>query len=131
MIGVERGMRRSALDYFGEVLMKKVRDPAISQWEGIIDGRMKSASAQRVHDALAGLNPEQMEVLRSLVPQIVDTTLHHLLWTLEQNENIDVAVKTPTESVKSIRDVSDGLSGEVYGDDGWISSYSKKPYIEP
>ena len=66
------------------------------------------------------------KIVLSLLPQIVDTVLHHLLWTLEQSEDITVAVRTAKEQADSIKDLSDGLSGELYGRQGWIAKYSKE-----
>jgi len=33
-----------------------------------------------------------MALIERLVPKIVDTVLHHLVWTLEQVEDVDIAV---------------------------------------
>lgn len=123
-------MRKQALDHFGELLMQKVRDESIEQWDKILDGRMHDPFAQRVRDSLAEFDAHQLEVLRWLVPQVVDVTLHHLLWMFDQTRSVDVAVKTPEGIVPSIRDVSDGLAGEPHGDHGWISRFSKERHEE-
>jgi hypothetical protein len=121
-------MKKAALEVFGRLLMERVRDRAINDWEGIITGRTKNAWAEGVRATIKTLDPQQFEAVCRLIPRIVDTTLHHLLWTLEQEEVIDVAVRTDTGVFPSIRDASDGLAGELYD---WIPRFSKKqPYDE-
>jgi hypothetical protein len=111
------------LDLFGEILIKNVRDEAIEQWDMTIQGKMKSEESQRLHNliSLSG----QSELINDLVPKIVDATLHHLLWTLEQDESIDVTINDGNKPV-SIKDISDGLAGELYTEDGWINRFSNK-----
>ncbi len=123
-------MSQAALDHFGNVLSKCVRDEAISDWDMILDGRMKDAGSQEIRMQIERLqlSEDQIEFLRRLVPRIIDTTLHHLLWTLEQEESIDVAVKTQAGSVPSLREVSDGLTGELYS---WIPRFSRERFEEP
>lgn len=79
------------LDLFGEILMKNVRDEAIEHWDMTIQGKIMSEESQRLHNliSLSG----QRELINDLVPPIVDTTLHRLLWTFEQDESIDVTHK--------------------------------------
>ena len=119
-------MSQAALDIFGELLITRVRDEAISDWNMIIDGRMKDDASARVREALAIFTPEQKSIVLSLIPQVVDTVLHHLLWTLEQYKNIRVGVTTDTGDVPNLKEISDGLAGELYSENGWISRFSKE-----
>lgn len=116
-------MNAKFLDLFGEILMKNVRDEAIEQWRMTIQGKMKSEESQRIHNliSLSGQN----ELINELVPKIVDTTLHHLLWILEQNKSIDVTINDGNKAV-SIKEISDGLAGELYTEDGWINRFSNE-----
>jgi len=63
-----------------------------------------------------------MALIERLVPKIVDTVLHHLVWTLEQVEDVDIAVHLRNGSVPSLREVIDGLAGELYDWIEWFSS---------
>lgn len=114
-----------ALDLFGEYLITRVRDEAIDDWERISSGKMKDKESQEIFQTLKSFNSEQLEFITKLFPKIVDTTLHHLLWSLEQEEAINVLVKSD-DLLINIREVSDGLAGELYTEDGWISRYSSK-----
>ena len=119
-------MSQAALDAFGRLLMAKVRDEAISDWRMIVEGQMKGELSVKVREKLTVFSETQRDVFLSLLPEIVDTVLHHLLWTLEQAEDVDVAVRADGVSVRSIRDASDGLAGELYSDEGWIARFSKE-----
>lgn len=126
----DQAMSEQALDRFGEVLMRQVRDEAISDWHMILDGKMKDAESQEIRSRLdqAGVNRIQLEIIRQLVHRIVDTTLHHLLWTLEQEKSIDVSVRLGEEVIGSLRDLSDGLAGELYN---WAPRFSKETFEAP
>jgi hypothetical protein len=117
----------STLDHFGEILMKEVRDEAIEQWEMLIDGRLKGATAEACRPGILAMTPDDRATLAALIPRIVDTTIHHLLWTLERREDVSVAVRAGGSGVPSIAAESDGLAGEVYGPDGWQARFSKYP----
>lgn len=121
---------QTALDRFGEVLIRRVRDAAIIDWDKIIDGRMKDDGSKAIRAELSrrAFNKEQIDAVLWLVPQIVDETLHHLLWTLEQEETINISVTGGDECVDSLREESDGLAGEL---DGWIPRFSTQRYEEP
>jgi len=117
-------MSSEALDRFGELLVRKVRNEAIDDWRMIVDGTMCSQRAQRLRDLLSIFDSEQKERFMELAPEIVDSVLHHLLWMLEQTEDVDVGVRLADGRLRSVRDESDGLSGELYGDHGWIARFS-------
>lgn len=123
-------MNQKALDHFGDLLAKRVRDEAISDWDMILNGQMKDAESAEIAERLTKLNlsDSQRAFIIDLIPRVVDTTLHHLLWTLEQEDTVDVAVKTPEGVVPSLREASDGLAGELYG---WIPRFSRQRYEEP
>jgi len=117
-------MQKSALTEFGRVVMERVRDQAIKDGEMLIDGQWKDPRCIALSKALGNLTPEQRDVLLQLVTSCVDATLHHFLWMLDQEEWIDVAVRTEDETVASLREVSDGLVGDKVT---WIDKFSKYP----
>lgn len=118
-------MSRAALDYFGSLIATRVRDEAIRDWDMILDGGMKDSDSQAIRARIDRLQMSgaALELLSDLIPRIVDTTLHHLLWTLEQEESLDVAVRIESGVVSNLREVSDGLAGELCE---WIPRFSKE-----
>lgn len=49
--------------------------------------------------------------------------MHNMLFMLEEHEEIEMLY-----AGENIVEESDGLSGELYTEDGWIEKYSKKMY---
>lgn len=49
--------------------------------------------------------------------------MHNMLFMIEEHEEIELLYKE-----ENIAEKSDGLSGELYTEDGWIEKYSKKLY---
>lgn len=112
-------MADPTLEEFGRLLMTRVRDEAIEQWDMIISGQMKDADSQRIHRVISHWPSEHRKVLEDLIPQIVDTTLHHLMWTVEQQERVRLSVDTGAQ----LREVSDGLPGDLIG---WREKFSRQ-----
>ena len=119
-------MKKEALDQFGRILMERGRDRTVVNWDKILDGTMKGKSCEAIKQRLAHLSPEQIEVVRWLVPQIVDTSLHYVLWALEQENSISLLIKDEHGEMHNLREASDGLPGELYTEDGWIARFSKQ-----
>jgi ferritin len=117
-------MNNESLDCFGEFLMKRVRDMSISHWEKIISGKLKSADGQMMHKKIVE-SFSDIEILEEVVKKVVDTTLHNLLWGLEEDDIVDVIVERDDHK-ESIKVISDGLAGELYTEDGWIARFSHK-----
>ena len=82
----------------------------------MIRGKLQSFSSE-----------QQDKIVNWLVPDIADTVLHHLLWTLEQTECVQIGISLENQDVKDLKQVSDGLAGELYSKEGWIARFSKEP----
>jgi len=113
-------MTMNALDEFGKRLMEKVRDEAVSDWEMILNGKMKGERAERIR-AIVESNPQAVP---AVLPDIVDTVLHRLLNWFENDQEFELCVKDSV-GLKPLSGESDGLAGELYGSRGWISKFSK------
>lgn len=117
------------LDYFGKILITEVRDETITNWNMMLSGKMRGINAQQVRDKISIFNDEQLDVLKWLMPKIIDSSLHNLLLMIEQNDAIKVEVNDGQKD-NDIKEISDGLEGELYTEDGWISRFSKERYDE-
>lgn len=113
------------LEVFGRILMNEVRDETISSLDMMISGEMQGVTAKAIREKLISFDKEQLEVLEWLLPKVVDLSLHNMLFMLEEHDNILVIVDN--EDIKS---VSDGMPGELYTEDGWISRFSNERYQE-
>ncbi len=121
------GRNEEALEHFGSMLMKHVRDRSIREWKQMIDGQMGGEIADAVRDRLSPLDEDARQAMRQLVPTIVDRPLHHFLWMLEDWKAIEVTIQIDGEAV-SLRTASneagEGLVGDLYD---CISRFSTEP----
>ena len=113
------------LNEFGETLIKEVRDRTITGYDKRLSGQLKSASAQKVFERMNKLDENAQQFVRDIVPDIVDLTLDNLMCMFEEKDNIIICVDG-----NNIAEVSDGLSGELYGDYGWIKNFSDERVID-
>jgi len=121
-------LEQQALDLFGKALMDKVRDPQIHLWDETFNGSVRSTTYKKIHQKLSqNLNDEQLATLGYLMPWIVDNVIAHVLGMLQdEHKNIDVAVRVDGQVVPSLYAVSELLNWELWGEEGWITRFSKE-----
>jgi hypothetical protein len=114
------------LEKFGQILMSEVRDKAIEKYEMIATGALKSIPAMELNKKLSSFSDEQLSIVRQVVASSIDDVIYNFLWMLEQHEDdIDLTCSEDEDSTKeNVRNISDGLSGELYTEDGWIEKFS-------
>lgn len=111
---------KAILDKFGKALIRSVRDRSIEKFDKISTGSLKSQKALELHEITKQFNDEQKKAIRQLVIETIDNSLFNFLDMIEQNEDdINLIV-----SGKDINKLSDGLSGELFTEDGWIEKFS-------
>lgn len=125
-------MNDNLLEDFGKEFIKKVRDVSIEQYEMIKTGNLNSESAQNLFKILSSFDQEQKEKIDYVVKNIIDRVLHKTLYMFEVSSLVVIVDKEEAENngIEGIGDISDGLAGELYSEDGWIANYSEYPYNE-
>lgn len=81
----------------------------------------------QIRELLTNFNKEQIEVILNLIPTIVDTSMHYFLEVIDSSEDIKISLNDKDSNPMAIKELSDGLAGELYSDEGWIARFSKKP----
>jgi hypothetical protein len=118
------------LNRFAETMIQQVRDETIDLWDRSLSGRMRDEDSLKATQVIATLSPEQKALVDWMVVRMVDSTIHHWLWMLEQEEDTQVVQYIAEGDGANIAEISDGLCGEMYGDEGWIARYSKERSYE-
>ena len=113
----------SKLESFGEVFIREVRDNTLETFEKMFDGSMRGMTAEKVREKISIFDEQEKSVLLWLLSKTVDYCMHNTLFMLEEHEEIELLY-----AGENIVEESDGLSGELYTEDGWIEKYSKKIY---
>jgi hypothetical protein len=112
-----------ALELFGKKFIESCRDRSIVQLKQSLVQTRNPVIRDYVNEMLPGISDAQKEVIQNFVPYCVDTVLAMVLGMLEENEDIELSIISG-ESRLNIRDISDGLNGELHSDEGWIRKYS-------
>ncbi|MBP9878295.1 MAG: hypothetical protein KBF71_08200 [Alphaproteobacteria bacterium] len=113
------------LDQFGEIYIHFVRDKVMRDFLKTQAGKIKSKTGISLYEKLSKLDPEVLLTMNEVVLDTLDTTIDYVLWMIEQHEEYDLIRYTDDEkNYVSLRDISDGLSGELYTEEGWIEKFS-------
>ena len=117
------------LNNFGNTLIKDVYDNGIERYKKILSGNVKAPSLIRLHDKLEKeLIINNSDTFDRFEQECLTSILHHFLWMIEQSDEFDLIAKTDEGDI-SLKEISDGLCGELYSDEGWISKYSAYPNL--
>ena len=109
------------LEFFGEIFISEVRDRTIRIFDKRIEGLMNDKASQDLHKEIQSLNSSQQEIVNTIVYQVTDLCIHNILSMFEEHEELKLLFGND-----NLIDMSDGLAGELYTDDGWIKKYSKQ-----
>jgi hypothetical protein len=112
------------LDAFGSAFITEARDEAIKMFHAIVEGSIGSEQAQRLYEEFATLGSEEAVKAEHLARAVIDETLHNVLWMFERLDRFDVAETIPDGTIVSVKNASDGLSGELYAANGWLARFS-------
>ena len=107
------------LDVLGKTLMKEVRDRTIREFDLKMDGTMRDEDSRLFFEKYSRLDDKSKDFINKMVPEIVDLCLHNLLCVPEEYPEIVISING-----KDVCDLSDGLAGELYTEDGWIAKFS-------
>ena len=113
------------LNEFGKIFVTEVRDNTINSLDKMLNGSMKGVTAEKVQEKILALTNEQIDVIRWLIPQIVDINLYNMLFMIEEHDDLELLFEK-----ENLKEASDGLSGELYTEDGWIAKFSNERYEE-
>lgn len=108
------------IDEFGSSLISDVRDRTLKTLKKMFSGKMNSSTAKKIQSLLEGLDATQLENVEQILSYAVDESLFNMLNLIESDPNIKLLY-----SDEDLTELSDGLAGELFADDGWISKFSK------
>lgn len=119
-------MNLSALDRFGELLVKTLRDKAIEQNEMLLAGRLKGKAIQPLQLRVLELSEVQKDVVRDVVSDLVNVAMHDFLYALQDAHDRGIGIEVTVDG-QNVAEMSGMLHGEVSGPDGWASRFSRYP----
>ncbi|MCK6074681.1 hypothetical protein [Paenibacillus silvae] len=115
---------KQALDTFGQIVMSDLRDRSIDFFEQLVEGHWKSPSLEKLQAELQELNEKQINLVRSTLIRSLDRGIHDFLFKLQEQADFENDIEIKVQGVDIIQS-SDGLQGELFTEDGWITNFSK------
>ncbi len=109
------------LDKFGRLIVEGLRDGALNRYLEFESDWGASDAFKRSSKELSEFSESQRTFIRGLLTDCVDVGIHEFLCSIEeQNDSIKILVEG-----QSISDLSDGLQGEIFTEDGWFERFSQ------
>lgn len=114
------------LDKFGAFFVQNLRDKMLSEAEMLLRGGWKAPELQELQAKLAGLTDAQKQIARGMAERIITAGMHDLLFAIQEQADAGGAVRVFVDG-REIAKLSDGLHGEIFGEEGWIVRFSEYP----
>ena len=108
------------VDKFGKFIVENLRDKGIDFAEGLLSKHWKAPSLLDMQNEIANLNDIQKSAFIKAVTETLDGAMHDFLFALQEINDIQILVDG-----QNIVELSDGIHGEAYSNEGWFSKYSK------
>lgn len=115
---------KDVLDRFGQLLVSEVRDVAVAVALKSLRGQMKDQASKQLEAELEKVPENTRKLIETFATDLVDSTLHNLLSFFEGAEDFMIAFKEDENNLVDLNEISDGLAGELFTDEGWISRFS-------
>ena len=117
------------LDTFGKFLVENLRDKGINYAEKLLNNQWKAPALQDIQSGLSGFSVGQKEIVKKAVVATIDAAIHDFLFAIQELADDDNAIQILVDG-HNIVELSDGIHGEVYSEDGWYAKFSKYKTIE-
>ncbi|MBL9125490.1 MAG: hypothetical protein JNG90_17760 [Planctomycetaceae bacterium] len=118
--------RQQFLDEFGEIFTRKTFDHTCWCLEGIFRGRMKGPRAQGLATLYKSLDRKAQDAIREFAREAVELALADVALFIEEEELGLIFTDSHGHSA-DVREVCDGLVGDIVAHNGWIARFSKYP----
>ena len=112
------------LDKFGQFLVANLRDQSIQFTDMLIEGLWKAPDLTQLQNSVGLLSSEQKQLVRRVVIESLDHGIHDFLFALQESNDFKMGINVVVDG-KNIADLSDGLHGESFSEDGWNARFSK------
>jgi hypothetical protein len=118
-----------SLEKFGAFIVRNLRDKMLFDLSMILSGRWKAPSLQELQTRISRFSETDKGTLCELAAHLTTTGMHDLLLALQDEADADGSVRVFVDG-REVAKLSDGLHGEIFGEDGWIARFSEYPAPE-
>ncbi len=114
------------LDKFGEFIVQKLRDKMLHNLEMMMSGNWNAPDLRELQTKVSCITDAQKQTVRELAEELITVGMHDLLFALQEEADSGGAVRVLVDG-NDVSQLSDGLHGKIFGDEGWIVRFSKYP----
>ncbi|MFB9077979.1 hypothetical protein ACFFLS_04835 [Flavobacterium procerum] len=114
----------SPLDKFGKFMMQNFRDKGIHFAKGLLAQQSKAPDLQELQNVLSTLTEVQKDAVIKTITETIDRAMHDFLFALQEQADFDNEIQILVDE-QNVVELSDGIHGEAYSDDGWIAKHSQ------
>src|SRR4051812_1454313 len=107
------------LDKFGKFLIQNLRDKALDYHALVQKGHWNDEETKMVQKAITALDTKTKKLISDCVADALATGMHDFLFALQEAHDNEEGIGVVVDRT-DVAEVSDGLNGELYGDNGWI-----------
>jgi hypothetical protein len=119
---IEIAMAHPAVDKSGKLIVNRLRDNAIKHFDLLATQHYAAPGLKPLQGDLASLTKEQRNIVRRCVISSIDNALHGFLFGLVEANDADEGITVIVDG-QNIAELSDGLHGEQFTDEGWIAKF--------
>jgi hypothetical protein len=117
---------KEPLEKFGAFFIQNLRDKMLDNLERLLRGGSKAPKIQELQNKVSKFSEAQKQTVREIAEEIITDGMHDLLFAIQEEADANGAIKVLVDG-QEVAKLSDGMHGEIFGDDGWIVRYSKYP----
>ena len=117
-------MKESALDKFGRFLVTNLLDKGLDRFDNLSKNQLQSKSTAQLQKELQEFDSKQLETIEKLVANVLVASAHDFLFALEERNDFKEDIALVVDGV-NVADESDGLQGEIFGEEGWLQKFSQ------
>lgn len=114
----------SPVDKFGKFIVENLRDKGIDFAEGLLKKHWKEPNLLGMQNEIANLNEAQKAAFIKAVTETIDGGIHDFLFALQEQADFQNDIQIIVDG-QNIVDLSDGIHGEAYSEEGWFAKYSR------
>lgn len=114
----------NSLELFGDFLVKNLRDKGIKNAETLLNNKSKSPSLLKLQSELNNFSEPQKALIKEVVIKSIDTAIHDFLFAIQELSDFENNIQILVNG-QNIVELSDGIHGESFSDDGWNVKYSE------
>jgi len=114
---------KAPLDQFGQFVIQNLFDKGINQFQRLAHGEIKAPELLTLQQELKRFNKQEIAIIQKLIIEIMESSMHDFLFAIQERSEAENDIQITVEQ-HNIAEQSDGLHGEMFGENGWMKKYS-------